>query len=104
MTTIRSLCVFCGSSKGGRPEYALAAEALGKELARRGIRLVYGGGDVGTELQELQPFPDLAVLGEVAAGLAHEPDRGDVGELAERGVHEPLAGRKSVRITHRAGG
>ncbi len=46
--TIRSLCVFCGSSNGVRPEYALAADALGKELARRGIRLVYGGGDVGT--------------------------------------------------------
>jgi hypothetical protein len=42
------VCVFCGSSQGKRPEYAQAAEALGKELARRGLRLVYGGGDVGT--------------------------------------------------------
>ncbi|MGA2546669.1 MAG: TIGR00730 family Rossman fold protein [Rectinemataceae bacterium] len=48
MTNIRSLCVFCGSSNGKRPEYASAAETLGTELARRGIRLVYGGGDVGT--------------------------------------------------------
>lgn len=44
---IRSVCVFCGSSNGRRPEYADAAESLGKELARRGLRLVYGGGDVG---------------------------------------------------------
>jgi len=48
MSIIRSVCVFCGSSQGKRPEYAQAAEALGKELARRGLRLVYGGGDVGT--------------------------------------------------------
>lgn len=48
MTNIRSLCVFCGSSNGKRPEFASAADTLGKELAQRGIRLVYGGGDVGT--------------------------------------------------------
>ena len=48
MTNIRSVCVFCGSSNGKRPEYTTAAGALGTELARRGVRLVYGGGDVGT--------------------------------------------------------
>jgi uncharacterized protein (TIGR00730 family) len=46
--TLSSICVFCGSSTGARPEYAAAAAALGSELARRGQRLVYGGGDVGT--------------------------------------------------------
>jgi len=46
--TISSVCVFCGSSNGADPEYAKAAAALGAELARRGQRLVYGGGDVGT--------------------------------------------------------
>jgi uncharacterized protein (TIGR00730 family) len=48
MASLRSVCVFCGSSKGSRPEYSGAAADLGTELARRGIRLVYGGGDVGT--------------------------------------------------------
>ena len=48
MTKIRSVCVFCGSSNGKGPGYAAAADAMGAELARRGIRLVYGGGDVGT--------------------------------------------------------
>ncbi len=48
MTNIQSICVFCGSSNGKRPDFATAAGALGTELARRGIRLVYGGGDVGT--------------------------------------------------------
>jgi uncharacterized protein (TIGR00730 family) len=41
------VCVFCGASSGRLPEYAEAARALGTELARRGLGLVYGGGRVG---------------------------------------------------------
>ncbi len=44
---VRRLCVFCGSSPGARPEYAEAARELGRELLRRGVGLVYGGGRVG---------------------------------------------------------
>ena len=43
----RNLCVFCGSSLGARPAYDQAARQLGRELVRRGIGLVYGGGNVG---------------------------------------------------------
>jgi uncharacterized protein (TIGR00730 family) len=41
------LCVFAGSSSGARPEYRAAAEALGRELARRRVQVVFGGGHVG---------------------------------------------------------
>ncbi|MDB4967421.1 MAG: hypothetical protein JWN44_3110 [Myxococcales bacterium] len=41
------ICVFCGSSQGRSPAYAAAARDLGSLLARRGIGLVYGGGNVG---------------------------------------------------------
>jgi predicted Rossmann-fold nucleotide-binding protein len=42
-----SVCVFCASA-GGLPEvYRAAARELGAELAARGHRLVYGGGNVG---------------------------------------------------------
>ena len=41
------ICVFCGSSVGRAPAYARAAAALGAELARRGVGLVYGGASVG---------------------------------------------------------
>jgi uncharacterized protein (TIGR00730 family) len=41
------VCVFCGSSPGARPEYGDAARALGALLARRGVELVWGGGNVG---------------------------------------------------------
>lgn len=44
---MKSICVFCGSSSGNRPEYRAAAEELGTELARSHIELVYGGGNVG---------------------------------------------------------
>jgi TIGR00730 family protein len=45
---IERVCVFCGSNNGSRPEYGRSAAALGAEIARRGLGLVYGGGDVGT--------------------------------------------------------
>jgi uncharacterized protein (TIGR00730 family) len=44
---MKSICVFCGSNAGARPEYSVAAVALGELLAAKGIRLVYGGGNVG---------------------------------------------------------
>ncbi|MFP4600697.1 MAG: TIGR00730 family Rossman fold protein [Persicimonas sp.] len=42
-----NVCVFCGSSIGERPVYAEAAARLGRTLAERGHRLVYGGASVG---------------------------------------------------------
>jgi uncharacterized protein (TIGR00730 family) len=44
MTTIT---VYCGSRPGHHPDYMEAAEALGAGMARRGINLAYGGGNVG---------------------------------------------------------
>lgn len=44
---MRSLCIFCGSSPGADSIYADAARRLGRFLADRRIRLVYGGGNVG---------------------------------------------------------
>lgn len=40
------ISVFCGSSAGPESFQRVAAE-LGTEMARRGVGLVYGGGDVG---------------------------------------------------------
>jgi uncharacterized protein (TIGR00730 family) len=42
-----SVCVYCGSSLGGSPDFADAASELGTVLAGHGITLVYGGGSVG---------------------------------------------------------
>ena len=44
---MQRICVFAGSSQGNRAEYIQGTESLGKELVRRGLGLVYGGGAVG---------------------------------------------------------
>ena len=47
MSTIRKICVYCGSSPGTDPIFRTAAENLGRALAFEGIGLVYGGGGNG---------------------------------------------------------
>jgi uncharacterized protein (TIGR00730 family) len=42
-----SVAVYCGSNSGTDPAFADAAASLGRLLAERGLRLVYGGGHVG---------------------------------------------------------
>ena len=47
MSTIRNICVYCGSGPGTDPRFAKDATTLGGILADNGIGLVYGGGSVG---------------------------------------------------------
>lgn len=44
---LQAVCVFCGSRPGRRPQYLETARILGRELARRGITLVFGAGSQG---------------------------------------------------------
>lgn len=44
---MNSICVFCGSSDSIHADYLAAARTLGRILAERGLRLVYGGGKTG---------------------------------------------------------
>lgn len=41
---IRRIAVFCGFSTGNKPEYVQIAKALGAEMVKRNLGLVYGGG------------------------------------------------------------
>ena len=80
---LRSICVFCGASRGNDPRYAGAAADVGERLAHRGIQLVYGGGRLGL----MGAVADAAlaaggrVVGVIPRGLV---DR----ELAHAGVSE----------------
>lgn len=47
MTSVKNLCVFCGSKMGDDPAFKQAADDLGAELVERGVGLVYGGGGIG---------------------------------------------------------
>ena len=44
---MKSICVYCGASPGARPIYLATAQAVGRIIAQRGYRMVYGGGSVG---------------------------------------------------------
>ncbi len=75
------ICVFCGSSVGNQPAYAEAARAMGALLARRGIGLVYGGGNVGLMGVVADAVLDLGgeVIGVIPQALAER-------EIAHAGV------------------
>ncbi|MEO8402175.1 MAG: TIGR00730 family Rossman fold protein [Gammaproteobacteria bacterium] len=47
MKKIKTLCVFCGASKGISPIYAEAARQLADVILAADMTLVYGGGNVG---------------------------------------------------------
>lgn len=44
---MKSVVVYCGSNAGKRPEYLQLATEVGSAIAKRGINLVYGGGNLG---------------------------------------------------------
>ena len=44
---MKSICVFCGSSDAVHVDYLHGARLMGRTLAERGIRLIYGGGKTG---------------------------------------------------------
>ncbi len=47
MSTLRNVCVYCGSNEGYDARFGEAADQLGAALAAAGLGLVFGGGDNG---------------------------------------------------------
>jgi len=93
--SIRSLCVYCGSSTGHDPAHAEIARQVGSLLAANGIRLVYGGGNIGLMgiLADAVMAAGGTVLGVIPVGL-FETEQGHRGitELIEVGsMHERKA-------------
>ncbi len=41
------ICVYCASNEGVRPEYMESARNIGRQMAGRGLTVVYGGGRTG---------------------------------------------------------
>lgn len=44
---LKSVAVYCGHQMGVDPQFKRDARAVGRMLAKNGIRMVFGGGDVG---------------------------------------------------------
>jgi len=77
MLTMKSICVYCGSSDAVSPEYLAAAHQMGLILAKHQYRLIYGGGKTG-------------LMGEVADGTL-EGGGEVVGVIIPTMNTEPLA-------------
>jgi uncharacterized protein (TIGR00730 family) len=73
---MRAVCVYCGSNAGARPVYAERAAILGTRLAREGLALVYGGGNVG--LMGIVADAALAAGGEVIGVIPEQLVRWEV--------------------------
>jgi uncharacterized protein (TIGR00730 family) len=58
ISSLRSICVYCGSGPGKNPAFVQTANAFGRVLARSRIGLVYGGGSLG-------------LMGEIARSVIH---------------------------------
>ena len=78
---MKSICVYCGSNAGLRPAYAERAKALGTRIAKDGLALVYGGGNVG--LMGIVADAVLAGGGEVVGVI---PQQLVDWEVAHKGV------------------
>ena len=67
---MKSVCVYCGSNSGSKPIYTERAIALGTRLAKDGVTLVYGGGNVG--LMGVVADSVLAAGGEVVGVIPEQ--------------------------------
>lgn len=91
---MNSVCVYCGSASGVRPEYADAARALGHVIAKRKMSLIYGGAHVG--LMGIAADSALAAGGRVEGVIPHTLRDRELAHssLSELHVVESMAERK----------
>ncbi len=96
MNTIKSLCLFCGSSPGANPEYAAAAKHFGETLAAQQITMVYGGGSVG--LMGIAADACMAHGGKVIGVIPRMLMEKEVGHAALSAMHvvETMHERKAL--------
>jgi uncharacterized protein (TIGR00730 family) len=95
---LRAVCVFCGSNAGADPAYVGAAQAVGEGLARRGIRVVYGGGRVG--MMGALADATRAAGGEVVGVIPRQMIEREIGHtgIAELRVVGSMHERKALMV------
>ena len=91
MSTIKRICVYCGSGPGSDPAFVEAARKLGTIFAENNIGLVYGGGSVGLmgEIADAVLAGGGEVIGVIPSFLEnreHANTRGDL--IIVRDMHE----------------
>jgi len=91
MSTIKRICVYCGSGVGSDPAFAEAARHLGTILADNSIGLVYGGGSVGLMGELASAVLDrggdaIGVIPNFLVNREHELGRGTI--IRTHDMHE----------------
>ncbi|TAK63185.1 TIGR00730 family Rossman fold protein [Methylobacter sp.] len=74
MTSINSICIYCGSSSGRLDAYASAALSMAESLVNRNIKLVYGGASIGIMGMMADQVLKLGgqAIGVIPKALAHK--------------------------------
>jgi len=95
VNTIKSICVFCGSSSGSKQEYTAKAIELGKLFTEKNISLVYGGSNVG--LMRVIADTMMEAGGKVIGVMPHNLIEREVAHkgITEFHVVETMAERKA---------
>jgi len=95
---MKTICVFCGSSMGIRPEYREGAEELGGILLKRRIQLIYGGANVG--LMKVLADTVLAGRGEVIGIMPRRLVENEVAHKSLTKMHivESMSERKTLMV------
>jgi uncharacterized protein (TIGR00730 family) len=93
---LKNICVYCGSQKGQNLAYQTATEEVGRLLSAQGIRLIYGGGNVG--LMGIIAETVLANGGEVVGVIPRFLVEREVGHagLTELRMVESMHERKEI--------
>lgn len=98
-STIRSICVYCGSRPGRDPAHMEAAQILGHAIAKSGHRLVYGGGTKGLMGAVARAVLDAGghVTGIIPEFLMDmEATRQSLGDLSELIITKDMHERKHL--------
>lgn len=95
MASISNICVYCGSQPGRDPAHGEAAGILGREMAKAGIGLVYGGGSYGIMGEVAQAVRDgggkvTGIIPEFLIGKERGGNRGQDGDtvIITANMHE----------------
>jgi uncharacterized protein (TIGR00730 family) len=95
---MKSIVVYCGANKGNQDYFAEEAANLGKILAEKNIRIIYGGGSVG--LMGVLADAALAHGGKVTGIITEQLDSLEVGHkgATEMIVVKTMSERKVILL------
>ncbi len=98
ITTMKSIAVYCGANKGNMPFFENAAKELGKLLAEKNIRVVYGGGSVG--LMGVIADAVLEHGGQITGIITHQLNGLELGHAGVYDMHvvETMSERRDLLL------